>query len=60
MMAAAEERAGNRGSYYDNCPENEDVDHDMSFYSSGSENSDEEEESDNHIVTGVYWQILIA
>ncbi|XP_065062002.1 phosphatase and actin regulator 1-like isoform X1 [Rhopilema esculentum] len=43
----------NRGSYYDNCPEQHNEPHDMSFYSSSSEGSDEEEETDNHVVTGL-------
>ena len=52
MLRAAAEEHVKRGSYYDNCPEHPETDHDMSFYSSSSENSDEEEETDNHVVTG--------
>ena len=46
----------NRGSYYDNCPEQHNEPHDMSFYSSSSEGSDEEEETDNHVVTGMTYR----
>ena len=44
-----------RGSYYDNHPrpDSDEVhENDMSFCSTSSDESDEEEETDNHVVTG--------
>ncbi len=52
-----EETQQGRGSYYDNYPSPDQQASNMSFYSSSSDESDLEEESDN-VVTGSYFGFI--